>query len=424
MTIYTNSSKPLKGLPRDWAIWCILNLLIVSFLGLMMRYKIVLPLPFANQAYLLHAHSHFVFCGWVSLTLFCCMVVFILPEQVSSRPAYRYMFWLLEAASIGMLIAFLCQGYGFFSIIGSFLFILIFYWFIVRIWKDYRETRAPGEITWFIKASLIWFVVSSAGFYILGYYSLNTAAGASPMELRAILYFYLHFQYNGWFTFAVFGLLLHWLHRIRFYPGSSGMKAVFWLLTVGVVPGYFLSVIGFYPYWWIQALSAIAVGAHIIAGGILFFIVVKGYGHLGRFIPRETDILWKIATAAYFLKIALQGATIVPSWASFAFSFRPLIIGYLHLVFLCFITFFLMGYLFYHHRLTARETVAGKWGLALFIIFVILNEAVLFGQSFFAYLKIYFGFFNTLLLVVTAGIFVGLLLFLAGQRVRTPRNNK
>lgn len=190
------------------------------------------------------------------------------------------------------------------------------------------------------------------------------------------------------------------------------MKIVFWLLTIGAIPGHFLSIIGFYSYNWIEVLSAIAVVTHLAAAFILFLIILKSYKHISAVISKETDILWKIATAAYFIKTAMQAAILVPSLATFAFSFRPLIIGYLHLVFLCFISFFLMN----DHWITIRSSATAKLGLMLFIVFVLLNEITLFWQSFCAYISLYFSFFSSLLLWITAGIFTGLLLLVIGQR--------
>jgi len=414
MTIKLTPGAVNRGLPRYWGVLCLLNLLIASVIGLLMRYKIEFPLPFADQTYLLHAHSHFVFCGWVSLTLFSCMVAYMLPAEVTERSTYRLMFFLMEIASAGMLITFLFQGYGAFSIFFSFLFIIIFYWFIIRFWNDHKEAGAPREIQWFTRMGLIWFVVSTLGPYMLGYLSVTNTG--NPMDTRAALYFYLHFQYNGWFTFAVFGLLLHWLHKVRFYPPPPKMRIVFWLLTAGAVPGYFLSIIGFYSYNWIELLSIFSVITHFIAAAILFFIVVKGYKHIRTVIPRETDILWKTATAAYFIKTAMQAAILIPALATFAFSFRPLIIGYLHLVFLCFVSFFLIGFLLDHHQIGVRSSIIAKWGLILFITFVLLNELTLFGQSFCAYIALYYGFFPAVLLWITVGIFLGLLLLVIGQK--------
>ncbi len=404
-----------KSLPRNFSIWCILNFLIAAFIGLLMRYKMVFPLRFANQTYLLHAHSNFVFCGWVSLTLFSCMVTYMLPEQTKARFAYRVLFILLEIASIGMLVTCLFQGYGLYSVLFIFLFIFVFYVFIIYFWRDYKTVKVPAEIKWFIHGALILFVLSTIAPFLLGYYTITLTG--RPMIMRGILYWYLHFQYNGWFTFAVFALLLSWLYKKRLYPSSGRMRVVFVLLFVGVIPEYFLSVIGFYPYAWIRVLSAFAVVTHFIAGIILFLIVYKGYRVIPSIIPRETDLLWKIATAAYFLKIALQFGLLVPSLASFTFSFRPLIIGFLHLVFLCFISFFLIGFLLARGRLHIKSRSLAKTGFVLFVIAVLLSEVLLFAQSFYGYISVYTPFFSPALFWVTLGIFLGLLLFLIGQKV-------
>lgn len=203
-----------KSLPRNWARLCIINLLIAAFVWMLMSYKIVYPFPMVDQIYLLHAHPHFVFCGWASLTLFSCIVAYTVPNEVKSRSAYRVMFFLLEIASVGMLITFLYQGYSAFSLFFSFLFTIVFYWSIIRFWKGYKKASTPREIQWFIRMALIWLVISSFGPYLLGY--LNATNTGTAIETRATLYFYLHFQYNGWFTFAIFGLLLHWLQKTGF----------------------------------------------------------------------------------------------------------------------------------------------------------------------------------------------------------------
>lgn len=406
-----------KGFPGYWSFLCILNLLITSVLGLLMRYKIVFALPFIDQTYLLHAHYHFVFAGWVTLTLFSCFVVYLLPAETGNKPVYRILFFMLEGTAFGMLITFLYQGYGSLSVFFSFLSIIVFYGFIIRFWRDLKNLYLEREVRWFAKAAMIWYICSSFGPYMLAY--MNLFSKGDPIEMRAALYFYLHFQYNGWFTFAVFALLLNWLHKIHFSPPFSKMKIVFWLLTVGVIPGYFLSIIGFYDYKWIEILSAFSVLTHFSAAAILFLIVFKGYRYIDHRIPKETNVLWKIATAAYFLKTAMQGAILVPALATFAFSYRPLIIGYLHLIFLCFITFFLIGFLLYHQKLRYNGSMMAKVGMATFIIMVIVSEVILFGQSFCTYISLYFGFFSLLLFWVTAGIFIGLFLFVVGQKKYT-----
>jgi len=52
-----------------WIGICLINLCIVAFLGLLLRSKIVFAMPFLDYRYVLSAHSHFAFGGWVGLSL-------------------------------------------------------------------------------------------------------------------------------------------------------------------------------------------------------------------------------------------------------------------------------------------------------------------------------------------------------------------
>ncbi len=51
---------------RRWLQISFLNLLIVSLLGVTLRYKIAFSFPYLDQKHLLHGHSHFAFAGWVT----------------------------------------------------------------------------------------------------------------------------------------------------------------------------------------------------------------------------------------------------------------------------------------------------------------------------------------------------------------------
>src|SRR6266542_3878829 len=69
-----------------------LNLLIVSFIGVTLRYKIAFPLPFVEQKYLLHAHSHFAFTGWLSQLLMTLIVKYIFIQHKNIHlQRYRFL---------------------------------------------------------------------------------------------------------------------------------------------------------------------------------------------------------------------------------------------------------------------------------------------------------------------------------------------
>ncbi len=90
-----------------WIRISLFNLLIVASLGLVLRYKILFPLPFIDQKHLLHGHSHFAFAGWISQAIMT-LVVMYLSRQAGEMMFRRYR-WLLYAnlaTAYAILIAF------------------------------------------------------------------------------------------------------------------------------------------------------------------------------------------------------------------------------------------------------------------------------------------------------------------------------
>ncbi|MCG7859310.1 hypothetical protein MD537_20200, partial [Flavihumibacter sediminis] len=59
----------MNATANKWIRLALFNLLLVALAGLVLRLKILLPLPWIHHKHLLHAHSHFAFAGWISLFL-------------------------------------------------------------------------------------------------------------------------------------------------------------------------------------------------------------------------------------------------------------------------------------------------------------------------------------------------------------------
>jgi hypothetical protein len=85
---------------------------------------------------------------------------------------------------------------------------------------------------------------------------------------------------------------------------------------------------------------------------------------------------WLTAGSAFAVKIVLQAFSAIPQLNTYAFGVRPIVIGFLHLVLLAFVSVFLMGYLLQQQFLQTAHSLAKKaaW---LFLIAVLLNEALL-----------------------------------------------
>ena len=155
---------------RKWLQVSLFNLMIVAGAGVILRYKIAFPLPAVNQKFLLHAHSHFAFSGWVSQVLMALLVGLISRRSgVNYFRKYRWLLYANLAFSYGMLFSFPFQGYGPWSILFSTLTILVSYGFAILYWKDLGKLPGKTRSQGWIRAALLFHVMSSAGPFSLAY---------------------------------------------------------------------------------------------------------------------------------------------------------------------------------------------------------------------------------------------------------------
>ena len=143
----------------------IINLTLVALIGALMRYKIGFEFPYFNQKYLLHAHSHYAFAGWVTHILFTLMVSF-LKGNIKSKAIYDRLLMANLLCAAGMLISFTIQGYGAVSITLSTISIFIGYGFTYYYQKDLFNLPYHPSKNWF-KAALLFNVLSSLGTFYL-----------------------------------------------------------------------------------------------------------------------------------------------------------------------------------------------------------------------------------------------------------------
>src|SRR5690606_14806926 len=101
----------------------------------------LVPLPAVNQKFLLHAHSHFAFAGWVTHALMVLVAAMVFNLQSRDRLPRRYQFTIMAnlLVSYGMLISFLFQGYGLYSILASTASIAVSYVYAVFCWRDIAQ---------------------------------------------------------------------------------------------------------------------------------------------------------------------------------------------------------------------------------------------------------------------------------------------
>lgn len=175
--------------------------LIAASLGILLRLFPVTNVD-ATYKYIVHTHSHIALLGWVYIAL--TTLIFHLFIQKEARKKYSYIFWATQITILGMLLSFPITGYALYSIIFSTLFLICTYWFYAFFRK--HTTCVKNTFSYkFINTSLLFLVISSIGPWALGII-MNTLGNTSHLYKNAI-YFYLHFQYNGWFIFCLFRIV-------------------------------------------------------------------------------------------------------------------------------------------------------------------------------------------------------------------------
>src|SRR4051794_39962413 len=158
---------------HKWLRISLFNLFLVSCIGVILRYKIAFSLPFVDQKYLLNAHSHFAFAGWISqalITLIAAYTIKAIPGL--SLKKYERLFSANLFSAYGMLVSFTLEGYKLISIIFSTLSIIASYAFIIIVWRDLNKITKEVSHLWF-KAALLFNAVSSLGAFGLAFMMAN-----------------------------------------------------------------------------------------------------------------------------------------------------------------------------------------------------------------------------------------------------------
>lgn len=376
-----------------WLKIILFNFLLVAIAGLVMRYKIVWSLPWIHQKHLLHAHSHFAFAGWVSLALYYAMVRRLYPERAPRlMNSLLLMQWL---ASLGMLFTFPLMGYAAPSIFFSTLTIFIGYAFAWYLWKP---LNILGEAGIWIKIGLISNLLSSIGTFFLAW--LMQQPGFSQQWYVFSVYFFLHFQYNGWFFFSIIGLYLDTslASKIHSVEATSWKKARI-LMTIAVLPALLLSALWMdlgLGFWVVAAIAALL---QVLA----LAWMIKALHKCMPELLSPVRYIWFTSFLALSVKIILQLLSCLPGMSVFAFGYRPLVVAYLHLVLLGFVSLFLFGYFL------RKGWMQSGWGVRSIWLAIIINEIVLIiqGLSAIGYLAVPYAnevlFLNTVWLVAGAG---------------------
>jgi hypothetical protein len=401
---------------KIWIRLAIFNLLVVAFLGAIMRYKIGYEFPFFNQKNLQHAHSHFAFSGWISLMIMLLMLYnvrnYCSPEKLLS---YSKVLFANNLVAFGMLVTFAFQGYDILSITFSTLSIIVIFWFCYKFYFDFKLLRELPGMKW-LKMAILFNIISTIGTLSLSYMMASKQIGQH--SYLASVYWYLHFQYNGWFFFASVGIFINYLHEKNITLLSE--SKVFNIFSFACVPAYGLSILWLnLPVW----LYAVVVLAALLQAYALF-VFLKELDKINIINNLNLQLVSKLLLFCVLIsivsKITLQLGSTIPLISKFAFGFRPIVIAYLHLVLLAFTSVFLIVCAFLNDLFYNTKTT--RIGLILFLIGIVTNEILLGLQGVFSISYTVIPYANELLFFISLCIFLSILLINISQKTVKPRS--
>ncbi len=361
---------------------------IVALLGVFMRMFHVADINF-NYKNILHTHSHIALLGWVYTALTTLIYRMFLSKKGKDK-TFNKLFWSTQISIIGMMISFPITGYAFFSIVFSTLFLLNSY---VFIWLFLKHTSSEQKQLYsykLIRAALWLMVFSSLGPWALGII-MNTLGSTSPWYRNAI-YFFLHFQYNGWFIMALLGLFFVVLEKnknslvlleIEVFENEGvfilekKFKLFYNLFLVGVFLTFFHSVLWMKPSILFNALALLGSIFQFAAYIVLLASIQHFSNRLKGILSKIENQLLRTVKLLFILKLIFQILGSFPVIANLITIHKDLIIAYIHWVFLGIVSisifFFLSVFKFFS---------ISKTNYKLYLLAFLITEILLFGKGF------------------------------------------
>ena len=361
---------------KIWINLSITNLCIVASLGVLMRSKIIFNIPWIDYNRLVDTHGHFAFAGWATLALLTLMV-YEFPGELYKKRKYQFLLGAVFLCSWAMLFTSPFEKCKTISEYISFIYIVITYIFSWLFIKDTIRTKADKAVKMFSISSLICLVLSSAGALMLA--CLFAIKSLNAVLYRDALFGYLHLQYNGFFTLAVFAIIFNKVATTASEKAKKNIYRFAILLCLSILPSMFLTFLWHQTNLGFRIVSLI--GCLLLLLSFVWFVIsTSSLKKEFKMVLRPIRYMIVFSLAAFSIKILMQGLTFFSSVNVLVFGNRPMIMGFLHLVFLGFVTLFIIAY-FTQNGLLNINSRFTKFSLIVFTIAVVINEVLLMLQG-------------------------------------------
>lgn len=346
--------------------------ILTALTGIWMRVYQLSPMAWIDYDHILHAHSHVALLGWIFIGVF--ITFLTLYKKTGAKKQAFIILLALFISSLLMFFAFLYQGYGLYSIALSTIHIFVEYWAGIFIVKHLKKQRMPKSAKCFIIGGVIALFISSIGPYALAI--ISATGGKNLVWYDMSVYFYLHFQYNGWLTLMLIGLFIAILAERKIAMNESLLRHAFWTYFIAIFPGYLLSALWADLGITVQVIATIGIIGQSI-GVVLVILAFKD-----AFIQARTEfsgLTWwmlLLTFALLLIKSTMELGMIHPGLAELVNTTRSVIIGYLHLTLLGFISMFILVQ--YQMQGIAKVDRYCIYSFIIFFTGFVLNEMLLF----------------------------------------------
>ncbi len=309
--------------------WAIVNFIVLSIFGVTLRYIQLYDIPELDYQFILHAHSHFAFSGWMFFSI--ALLIALLCGDGRIGSGFKIVLLLTLVSAYGMLVSFSWQGYKLVSISFSALFVGVTFRFTYLVFHGNLLKNRVSETAYILlHGSLILLCLSALGPFALG--PLAASGLKNTPYYQDAIYFYLHFQMNGFMLLAVLGLLAA---ALPIKPLGRRSRLWLYLFVFSAIPLYFI-----FTLWsktsnhsWILACSG--AGLNLVSWLALCFNF--------RTLWRDLSFIERAAFIGLTFKCVFQLLLCIPAVGDWTFLNRNLIIGYIHLLTLGIIMPMLIG---------------------------------------------------------------------------------
>ena len=388
--------------------------ILAALFGVVLRLMHAVRIP-VEYRFFVHTHSHIALLGWVYVAM-TTLLYWIYLKELDLDRRYRRIFWGTQVTLLGMLFSFPFQGYALFSIVFSTLFLFASYWFAYFFFKNVPSSKKTAPAYQCFKWALWYMVISSLGPWSLG--GIMNTLGAESIWYRLSVYFYLHFQYNGWMVLFLLGGFIGIMGKMGLPLPKKKFNAFLLYINLGVVLSFFLSTLWTQPSVLFNFLGAGGALLQILAFGWLLWFIHGNSKGIETGIKAYQKRIIKLVVLVYGVKILLQLVSAWPYVANLAATIIDFTIGYLHWTFLGVVTIGLFA-LLDHHRLLHLS----RYGFIVYILGFLGTEFLIFYKGIMAWQKMpVFEHYAEVLSLVSTILLLALLVIFVVNLVATRRS--